>query len=80
MMPMKPINPQAARDLIKKVAERQRSSRMDPVTDQQIDDAAGLLVAMLHGAEKFGVTIDDFDWVTSLPGACFDVIRHKRTR
>lgn len=46
-----------------------------PVTDQQRTDARLLLESLLLAAELHGVTLDDFDWVADLPGACLDVVR-----
>jgi hypothetical protein len=44
-----------------------------PVTDKQRADATTLLAELLAAAERHGVTIDDWDWVADLPGACLDV-------
>lgn len=46
-----------------------------PVTEEQRAAATALLADMLTAAEEHGVTLDDFDWVTDLPGACLDVVR-----
>lgn len=45
----------------------------DPVTDAQRAAATALLVDLLVAAEEHGVTIEDFDGVSDLPGACLDV-------
>lgn len=49
----------------------------DPITDQQRADARLLLESLLLAAELRGVTLDDFDWVADLPGACVDVTLSK---
>lgn len=46
-----------------------------PVTDQQRAAATALLADLLEAAERHGASLDDFDWVADLPGACLDVIR-----
>lgn len=48
-----------------------------PVTDAQQAAATRLLDVLLDAASEHGVTLDDLDWVTDLPGACLDVIRAK---
>jgi hypothetical protein len=46
-----------------------------PVTDEERAAATALLTDMLTAAASHGVTLDDLDWVTDLPGACLDVTR-----
>lgn len=52
----------------------------DPVTMQQRADATALLDDLLAAAERHGVALDDFDWVTDLPGGCLDVVLAKARR
>lgn len=49
----------------------------DPITTQQRKDARLLLESLLLAAALHGHTIDDFDWVADLPGACIDVTTAK---
>lgn len=46
-----------------------------PVTEEQRAAATALLADMLTAAARHGVTLDDLDSVTDLPGACLDVVR-----
>lgn len=50
----------------------------DPITEEEREQATALLVDLLAAAERHGVTLEDLDWVTDLPGACLDVTRSKR--
>lgn len=52
----------------------------DPITEEQREAAAALLVDILAAAEKHGVTLDDFDDVVDLPGGCLDVVLAKTRR
>jgi hypothetical protein len=52
----------------------------DPITDQQRTEARLLLESLLLAAAGHGATLDDFDWVADLPGACLDVVRSKTDR
>lgn len=51
-----------------------------PITDVHREAATALLVSLLDAAATHGVTLDDLDWVTDLPGACLDVVLHQRRR
>ncbi|MEU8623178.1 hypothetical protein [Streptomyces sp. NPDC048623] len=62
------------RNLAQRVASVQRASQP---TAEQVEKATGLLQALLEASAKYGVTIDDWDWVADLPGACRDVMHHK---
>lgn len=46
----------------------------DPITEDQRTRAAALLVDLLDAAALHGVTLDDLDNITDLPGACVDAI------
>lgn len=48
-----------------------------PTTDAQHTAATRLLDVLLDAAADHGVSLDDFDWVADLPGACLDVIHAK---
>lgn len=54
--------------------------RATPPTPEQQHAATALLVDLLAAASAHGVTLDDFDWVADLPGACYDVAFAKRDR
>ncbi|MEU1778121.1 hypothetical protein ABZ545_01385 [Streptomyces abikoensis] len=58
-----------------RIAAVQRSGR--PATDDENTAATRLLDAMLDAAADHAVTLDTFDWVADLPGACLDAIRHQ---
>ncbi|MFI8767304.1 hypothetical protein ACIGN6_20650 [Streptomyces sp. NPDC053792] len=49
-----------------------------PSTADELDRAHDLLVLLLAAGAKYGLTLDDWDWVDDLPGTCRDLIRHKR--
>jgi hypothetical protein len=49
-------------------------------TPEQQQAATALLVDMLAAAARHGITLDDLDWVTDLPGACYDAVFAKRDR
>jgi hypothetical protein len=49
-----------------------------PITAQQRAAATALLESLLEAAAHHGVTLDDLDVVTDLPGACLDVTRSNR--
>jgi hypothetical protein len=66
------------RTLAERVAAVHRHG--DPVTPEQRAAAEQLLADMLKAAGLHGVTIDDFDWVADLPGACLDVVLAKSRR
>ncbi|MFZ3475190.1 hypothetical protein ACODT3_41195 [Streptomyces sp. 4.24] len=51
--------------------------RATPADAQDQWKATQLLTALLDAAAEHGFTIDDFDWVADIPGACLDVVRHK---
>ncbi|MFE6692295.1 MULTISPECIES: hypothetical protein [Terrabacteria group] len=44
-------------------------------TASEADRARLLLEDLLAVADRHGVTLEDFDWVTDLPGACVDAVR-----
>ncbi|WP_435057535.1 hypothetical protein [Streptomyces sp. bgisy060] len=46
-------------------------------TAAELDEAYDLLVLILAAGAKYGLTLDDWDWVADLPGTCRDLIRHK---
>ncbi|MER7515911.1 hypothetical protein [Streptomyces sp. NPDC126499] len=48
-----------------------------PPTAAELDEAYDLLVQVLTAGAKYGLTLDDWDWVDDLPGTCRDLIRHK---
>ncbi|MFF8329448.1 hypothetical protein [Rhodococcus qingshengii] len=54
--------------------------RATPLTARETDLAVLLLDDLLDAADRYGVTLDDFDWIVDLPGACTDVIRHHDAR
>ncbi|MGW2181242.1 hypothetical protein ACWCXX_24715 [Streptomyces sp. NPDC001732] len=56
-----------------RIAALKRSGR--PVTDDEQAAATRLLNVLLDAAADHGVTLEGFDWVTDLPGACLDVTR-----
>lgn len=74
------MNPETARPRIEAVAARRKPFPGEPITDQQIDDAAALMLAMLEAAQGFNVSLDDFDWLVDIPGACFDAIRRRDSK
>lgn len=49
-----------------------------PATDEQRAQATALLTDLLAAAARHGITLDDFDQVADLPGACLDITRHHR--
>ncbi|MGP3691759.1 hypothetical protein ACTVZO_45260 [Streptomyces sp. IBSNAI002] len=51
--------------------------RATPALATEQWEATQLLTALLDAAAAHGVTLDDFDWVADLPGACLDVTRRK---
>lgn len=51
--------------------------RATATTDAEQTAATRLLDVLLDAASLQGVTLDDFDWVADLPGACLDVIKHR---
>ena len=52
----------------------------EPITEQQRADARALLTDLLAAAEKYGVTLADFDGAIDLPGGCVDVITDRDAR
>ncbi|KAB7643568.1 hypothetical protein [Polymorphobacter fuscus] len=66
---------QKGRSTGERVAAIQRGG--GPVTDTERNAATRLLDALLDAAAEHGASLDDFDWVADLPGACLDVIRGK---
>ena len=48
------------------------------ITAEQQAAATALLIDLLAAASRHGLTLDDFDWVTDLPGACLDVTAIRR--
>lgn len=67
--------PKDARTTTDRIAAVERHG--DPITPQERADALSLLDDLLATAERHGVTLEDFDWVTGLPDACVDVIRSR---
>ncbi|MGW0034969.1 hypothetical protein ACWDXD_34790 [Streptomyces sp. NPDC003314] len=48
-----------------------------PSTATELDEAYDLLVLLLAAGAKYGITLDDWDLLADLPGACRDLIHHK---
>ena len=55
-------------------------ARHTPITAAHRAAATALLEGILEVAAEDGFTLDDFDWVADLPGACLDVILAKSRR
>lgn len=51
-----------------------------PITDRHRNEATALLIYLLDAADRCEFTLDDFDWVTDLPGACVDVVLAKASK
>ncbi|MFI8911759.1 hypothetical protein ACIGW4_09090 [Streptomyces sp. NPDC053513] len=49
-----------------------------PPTAAELDQAHDLLVLLLAAGAQYGLTLDDWDLLADLPGACRDLIHHKR--
>jgi sugar phosphate isomerase/epimerase len=47
-------------------------------TEQDKATATALLADMLRAAARHGLTLDTFDWVTDLPGACYRAVARHR--
>ncbi|MFF7438700.1 hypothetical protein [Streptomyces sp. NPDC008122] len=63
------------RTLAQRITAVQRGGT--PPTADELDRAHDLLVLLLAASAKYGLTLDDWDWVDDLPGTCRDLIRHK---
>ena len=48
-------------------------NRAGAIAAEERAAATALLIDLLAAAARHGVTLDDLDWVTDLPGACLDV-------
>lgn len=73
------MDDQARRLLADAVQEVERGG--PPVTEKDRAAALALATDMVEAAERHGVTYADFQWVSSLPAMCLDlVLLRKRTR
>ncbi|MCX2179932.1 hypothetical protein KV205_05220 [Streptomyces sp. SKN60] len=63
------------RNLAQRIAAVRRGGT--PPTAAELDEAYDLLVLVLAAGARYGLTLDDWDWVDDLPGTCRDLIRRK---